>query len=58
MISKKIINIFIYRNYLAYLNGSSLFNINVLNFFNVTSIFYFEEVLVYLNLVSSNSIFN
>lgn len=58
MISKKIVNIFLYKNYTAYLNISSLFSVNFLNFFNLTSILYFEEIIIYLNLLSSTSIFN
>ena len=53
MISKQISNIFIYKNYLANLNKSSLFGTNVLNFFNLTGIFYFEELILYFNLISS-----
>jgi len=56
MISKQISNIFIYKNYLAYLNRSTLFNTNVLNFFNLTSIFYFEELILYFNLISSTTL--
>jgi NADH:ubiquinone oxidoreductase subunit 2 (subunit N) len=53
MISKQISNIFIYKNYSAYLNKSSLFFTNFTNFLNVSGIFYFEELLLYFNLLSS-----
>ena len=53
MISRQIANIFIYKNYLVYFNKSSLFGTNTLNFFNLTGIFYFEELILYFNLVSS-----
>ena len=56
MISKQISNIFVYKNYLAYLNKSTLFNTNVLNFFNLTSLFYFEELILYFNLISSTTL--
>ena len=53
MIAKQISNIFIYKNYNAYFNKTAIFGINVFNFFNLTSIFYFEELILYFNLVSS-----
>lgn len=53
LISKKISNIFIIKNYFIYLNVFSIFKINVLNFVNLSSIFYVEEFLVYYNLISS-----
>jgi len=58
IISKQISNIFIFKNFLAYLNRSSLFSTNFLNFFNVTSIFYFEELFLYFNLISSTLFIN
>jgi NADH:ubiquinone oxidoreductase subunit 2 (subunit N) len=53
MIAKQISNIFIYKNYTAYLNKTSLFSTNFLNYFNLTLIFYFEELFLYFNLISS-----
>lgn len=58
LISKQISNIFVFRNFLAILNKSSLFIINILNFFNITSIFYFEELFLYFNLISSTIFIN
>lgn len=53
LISKKISNIFIIKNYFVNLNKHSIFKINFLNFLNLTSIFYIEEFLIYYNLLSS-----
>ena len=53
MISKKISNIFNLNNYFVYLNSNYTNNINILNFFNLISIFYVEDFLIYLNLISS-----
>lgn len=54
LISKKIQNIFLLKNYFVFLCRPSTFKVNILNFFNVTSILYIEELQIYLNLVSSS----
>ena len=58
IISKQISNIFIFKNFLVFLNKFSLFSINLLNFFNITIIFYFEEFFLYFNLMSSTLFIN
>ena len=58
IISKQISNIFIYKNFFVYLNKSTLFSTNFLNFLNLTGIFYFEELFLYFNLISSTIFIN
>jgi len=53
LVSKKISNIFIIKNYFVFFSNPLIFIINFLNFFNFLSILYMEEVLSYFNLVSS-----
>ena len=53
LISKKILNIFILKNYFVILRSPLVVSINILNFFNLSSILYVEELLFYFNLVSS-----
>ena len=53
LISKKILNVFITKNYFVFLKSSLVISVNILNFFNISSILYVEELLFYFNLVSS-----
>ena len=53
LISKKILNVFITKNYFVFLKSSLAISVNILNFFNISSILYVEELLFYFNLVSS-----
>lgn len=53
LISKKISNIFILKNFFVILSNPAVYRINLLNFLNLTSIFYVEEFLFYYNLISS-----
>lgn len=51
--SKNINNKFFFKNSLVYLNDNIIYIINFFNFFNVLAIFYFEEFLIFLNLLTS-----
>ena len=53
VISKNISNKFFLKNNHVNLNISMMFMFNLFNYFNVFCIFYFEEFMIYLNLISS-----
>lgn len=52
LISKKIQNIFLIKNYFVFFNNTLVFIINLLNFFNFLFILYMEELLTHFNLIS------
>lgn len=54
LISKGVSNKFIIKNSNVLLNNNILYFFNFFNYFNLLGLFYFEEVLIYINFVSSN----
>ena len=56
LISKKISNIFLIKNYFVIFSTHTIFKINLLNFFNIASLFYIEEFLISLFIASGKYI--
>jgi NADH:ubiquinone oxidoreductase subunit 2 (subunit N) len=57
LISKNVSNKFIIKNNNIILNSNIFFFFNFFNFFNLLGLFYFEEIFIYLNFISSNIYF-
>lgn len=55
--SKNINNKFFYKKNYIFINERIVNIVNVFNFFNILAIFYFEEFLIFLNLITSNFYF-
>ena len=54
LISKNISNKFLVKNSQIIINHNVMFYFNYFNFFNLLGLFYFEEIFIYLNFLSSN----
>lgn len=53
VVSKSVNSKFFIKNKFVYLNKNLLLIFNIFNYLNIFSIFYFEEFLIYLNLICS-----
>jgi len=54
LISKNLSNKLCLKNNQVFFNSNCMFYLNLLNFFNISSILYFEDFLIFLNYISSN----
>lgn len=54
LISKNLSNKLLLKHNKIHFNNNYIFYLNLLNFFNISSILYFEDFLIFLNFLSSN----